>query len=78
MLRRTIGVSESAKANVKIKPAPPTAQGPLPEEGLGGFGGLEDHMFVNQAEVGGGEDPWLNWSDIKKKASGGGVEHDEL
>lgn len=29
VLRRSLGVSESAKANVRIKPAPPVEQGPF-------------------------------------------------
>jgi len=36
LLRRNIGVSLSAQGSAKVRPAPPTAHGPLSEEGVPG------------------------------------------
>lgn len=38
LLRRNIGVSLSAQGSAKVRPAPPTAHGPLSEEGVPGEG----------------------------------------
>ncbi|KAK4686199.1 molecular chaperone HtpG, partial [Tremellales sp. Uapishka_1] len=71
LLRRSLGVSLSAKAESKVKPAPPTAVGPLPEDDLG----LNNVEFVNDDGEALGSDPaeWADWKDLKRK-----FEHDEL
>jgi heat shock protein beta len=82
LLRRSLGVSLTAKADTQVRPAPPTAHGPLSEDGVDGeVSGNDDHVFVNQAQEGmGGEgDEWLDWADLKRKQEiKAEVEHDEL
>ncbi|KAK1923777.1 putative cation-transporting ATPase [Papiliotrema laurentii] len=82
LLRRSLGVSLTAKADTQVRPAPPTAHGPLSEDGVDGeVSGDDDHVFVNQAQGGmGGEgDEWLDWADLKRKQEAKAeVEHDEL
>jgi hypothetical protein len=65
MLRRSIGVSLSAKGSAHVKPAPPIAVGPLGEEGVQGDDGLDEDMP--------GDDEWLDWHAMKDQLS-----HDEL
>ena len=80
LLRRSIGVSLSAKTDTKVRPAPPTAHGPLAEEGVAG----EDEDVVspfgdavpeeeNAAE-------WADWATMKKQMEQEKAEraHDEL
>ena len=56
MLRRSLGVSQTAQAEVDVKPAPPVETGPVrpaapsPEETFGGMGG-----------------DFPDWADIKDK-----------
>lgn len=92
MLRRSLGVSLTAKANVEIKPAPPTAHGPLSESGVGEDEANDDSAFIQQAMGGGfggdfggaaaGEgEEWLDWKDLKQKnqpAEETVIDHDEL
>jgi heat shock protein beta len=75
-LRRSLGVSLSAKAQTEVKPAPPTAQ-ELPVEGEGG-GGVDDFLSFGDQMPDGSEFP--EWSDLKKGMSEEApvVEHDEL
>lgn len=63
MLRRSIGVSLSAKGSADVRPAPPTAMGPLGEDGVEGETEADP---LEEAE-------WVDWKSIKDKAS-----HDEL
>ncbi|WWC93052.1 uncharacterized protein L201_008016 [Kwoniella dendrophila CBS 6074] len=74
LLRRSLGVSLSAKPKIHIRPAPPTAKGPIPED--------EEQKIefdpANMEEMfGGGGDPsqWMDWKDMKQQLA---VEHDEL
>lgn len=63
-----MGVSLSAKASTKVKPAPPTAHGPLSESGLDEES--DDNVFINQQGMGGSagqEDEWIDWADLKKQ-----------
>lgn len=80
-MRRSIGVSLSAKTDTKVRPAPPTAHGPLSEDGVTGDdddteGGLGDQIpeEENAAE-------WADWATMKKqleKEKGERTAHDEL
>jgi heat shock protein beta len=63
MLRRSIGVSLSAKGAAHVRPAPPIAMGPLGEEGVDG----DDDEDVP------GDDEWTDWHAIKDQLT-----HDEL
>ena len=63
MLRRSIGVSLSAKGSADVRPAPPTAMGPLGEEGVEGE---TEADLLAEAE-------WLDWKSMKEQ-----VGHDEL
>ena len=77
LLRRSLGVSLSAKGAVHIRPAPPVAMGPISEEGVGGED-EEDTAFVQQDLD---SSSWVDWQDMKKQIGTeehGGVEHDEL
>ncbi|GAA5960323.1 hypothetical protein JCM21900_006529 [Sporobolomyces salmonicolor] len=73
MLRRSLGVSQSAAAEIDIKPAPPVETGPVrteaPPPPPPSFGGGEE------GEGEGAEQPdvesWGEWSDIKKKLKDG-------
>jgi len=75
-LRRSLGVSLTAKGQVHIRPAPPTAIGPIDEEGVGGMGG-DEFDFSNQEgkEALGGAD-WMDWSQMKAQMGQEG--HGEL
>lgn len=67
LLRRSLGVSTSAKGAMGFRPAPPQAVGPLGEDGIDGD---EDAGFVNQADFGG---EFMDWQDMKKQ-----IKHEEL
>lgn len=56
-----------------MKPAPPTAVGPLSEDGVGG----DENAFVNQGGL--GADEWVDWSQLKSQmaAEDGGAEEDD-
>lgn len=65
ILRRSLGVSESAKARVEVKPAPPVEEGPVRSR--------QDQ----QPEV--GDDPaagtqWTDWAEMKEKLGAAKVE----
>lgn len=81
LLRRSIGVSLTAKPDTSVRPAPPTAHGPLPEGGVTSDDdqGLGDQM--PEAEKGKAAD-WADWSQIKKQMDEEkereALEHDEL
>lgn len=78
LLRRSLGVSLSAKAQTEVRPAPPTAQ-ELPVEGEGGAGGVDDFLSFGDQMPDGAEFP--EWSDMKKgmpEGGSSGIEHDEL
>ncbi|OCF61751.1 cation-transporting ATPase [Kwoniella mangroviensis CBS 10435] len=74
LLRRSLGVSLSAKPKIHIRPAPPTAAGPIPEDEEAEEQKIEFDPNDMQDMLG---DPsqWADWQDIKKQM---GVEHDEL
>jgi heat shock protein beta len=55
MLRRSIGVSLTAKGSADVKPAPPTAMGPLDEDGVDG----DDDVS--------GEEDFLDWHALKEQ-----------
>jgi hypothetical protein len=63
MLRRSIGVSLSAKGSADVRPAPPIAHGPLGEEGVAGD---------DQDEKTDDED-FVDWHALKDQLT-----HDEL
>lgn len=63
MLRRSIGVSLSAKGSADVRPAPPQAMGPLGEEGV------ESEADGDQLD----EAEWLDWKSMKDQMA-----HDEL
>jgi len=65
MLRRSIGVSQSAKGSADVRPAPPIAHGPLGEEGVD----AEDEEDEEVPE----EEDFLDWHALKEQFS-----HDEL
>lgn len=67
LLRKSIGVSLSAKGSAKVKPAPPTAMGPLSEEGVEAEES-EEANALKDAE-------WLDWKSVKEQMGQG---HDEL
>jgi heat shock protein beta len=82
LLRRSIGVSLSAKTDTHVRPAPPTAHGPLSEEGVAGDDDSDDRLAGLHDEVPEEEDAaqWADWASIKKqmeKEKGDNV-HDEL
>lgn len=62
MLRRSIGVSLSAKGSADVRPAPPIAHGPLGEEGVQG-----------ESDEVPEEEDFVDWHALKEKLS-----HDEL
>ncbi|KAK4705512.1 molecular chaperone HtpG, partial [Phenoliferia sp. Uapishka_3] len=67
LLRRSLGVSETAKAQVDAKPAPPVEEGPVvvaPEASA------EMPEFEDSSK-------WANWADMKKEMADKEV-HDEL
>jgi heat shock protein beta len=68
LLRRSLGVSLSAKGAADVRPAPPTAVGPIPEEGVPG-----DEGAAVEAEAFGDANEWVDWQSMKAK-----MEHDEL
>jgi hypothetical protein len=49
VLRRSLGVSESAKADDTVKPAPPVDETPLEEPGVMPEGAFEDIILDNSA-----------------------------
>jgi len=65
MLRRSIGVSLSAKGAADVRPAPPTAHGPLGEGGVAGDEGEEEGAPTDEE--------FVDWQAIKEQLS-----HDEL
>ncbi|GAA5916857.1 hypothetical protein JCM5296_003325 [Sporobolomyces johnsonii] len=71
MLRRALGVSQSAAAEIDIKPAPPVETGPVRSEAPPppppSFGGGEAGEGAEQPDV----ESWGDWSDIKKKLKDG-------
>ncbi|WWC73468.1 uncharacterized protein I206_107438 [Kwoniella pini CBS 10737] len=71
LLRRTLGVSLSAKPKIHIRPAPPTASGPVPED--------EEQKIEfdpsNMEGMLGDPSQWPDWNDMKEQMNFG---HDEL
>ncbi|WWC65635.1 uncharacterized protein I303_108255 [Kwoniella dejecticola CBS 10117] len=71
LLRRTLGVSLSAKPKINIRPAPPTASGPIPED--------EEQKIEfdpsNMEGILGDASQWPDWNDMKEQMAFG---HDEL
>ena len=63
-MRRSIGVSLSAKGAADVRPAPPTAHGPLGEGGVAGDEGEEGAPT---------DEEFVDWQAIKDQLS-----HDEL
>jgi heat shock protein beta len=49
VLRRSLGVSETAKADDTVKPAPPVDETPLEEPGVMPEGAFEDIVLDNSA-----------------------------
>jgi heat shock protein beta len=84
LLRRSLGVSLTAKPKVNIRPAPPTAMGPLGEDGVGSDDDEAEGAntpFANMA--GGGGEEWMDWQAMKSQFGGEAGEeegkvHDEL
>ena len=70
LLRRSIGVSLSAKGSADVKPAPPTAMGPLSESGVEGDNEAEGE---GQEAAGMKDAEWLDWKTVKDQMA-----HDEL
>jgi heat shock protein beta len=68
MLRRSIGVSLSAKGSADVRPAPPTAHGPLGEKGV-----ASDEMEGDDEEELPTDEEFVDWHAIKEQLS-----HDEL
>lgn len=50
VLRRSLGVSETAKADNTVKPAPPVDDTPLEEPGVMSDDMLDDTLMDNQAD----------------------------
>lgn len=71
LLRKSLGVSLSAQPQVDVRPAPPTAMGPLDEDGVPSDDFDYDNGMAQEAM--GGADEWLDWADMKKQMG-----HDEL
>lgn len=71
LLRKSLGVSLSAQPQVDVRPAPPTAMGPLDEDGVSSDDFDYDNGVAQEAM--GGADEWLDWSAMKKQMG-----HDEL
>ncbi|ORY34940.1 putative cation-transporting ATPase [Naematelia encephala] len=76
LLRRSLGVSATAKASTRVKPAPPTATGPIDEDGIGGDD--DESAFVNQADGAGDGSEWLDWHAMKEQLAQQDQGHDEL
>ncbi|TYJ54717.1 hypothetical protein B9479_004657 [Cryptococcus floricola] len=72
LLRRSLNIDLNARTPANVRPAPPTAMGPLDEEGVPNEDSFEN-LFAEQNVMEGSE--WLDWADMKKQADGG---HDEL
>ncbi|KAL8278223.1 hypothetical protein RQP46_009396 [Phenoliferia psychrophenolica] len=75
LLRKSLGVSETAKAVNAVKPAPPVDTEPIrPSE--------PDFVASEAAEAKVPEfdnpNEWANWADVKKGMEDKGVPHDEL
>jgi heat shock protein beta len=64
MLRRSIGVSLSAKGSADVRPAPPIAHGPLGEQGVDGD---------DQDEEKTDDEDFVDWHALKDQLT-----HDEL
>ena len=62
MLRRSIGVSLSAKGSADVRPAPPIAHGPLGENGV-------DDLDEERTE----DEDFVDWHALKEQLT-----HDEL
>lgn len=67
LLRRSLGVSLSAKGSAFIRPAPPTAMGPIAEEGIGD----DDEAFVDPAQQIGEANEWMDWQQMKAQRAEG-------
>ncbi|WOO77666.1 Endoplasmin [Vanrija pseudolonga] len=79
LLRRSLGVSSSARAEDKVKPAPPTAANPLPEdtEHDKAESILDGVEFGSSDDKEGEADEWLDWNKFKASMDDDTV-HDEL
>ena len=85
LLRRSLGVSTSAKASVHVRPAPPTAMGPLDEPGVK-VNIVDDDEDDDASGTGGAGQPeeWLDWHKLKAEMAEGKADrleevmHDEL
>lgn len=76
MLRRSLGVSESAQARDidDVKPAPPVETGPVRPSDEGAAGGAQN-VFA-EPDLG---KEWADWSEMRKQQQdAGGAVHDEL
>ncbi|GAA5966766.1 hypothetical protein JCM3765_000942 [Sporobolomyces pararoseus] len=62
ILRRSLGVSESAQAKIDVKPAPSIATSPLEASDMPPLFDQQEQ----QAE-GGGASSWADWKDVKEK-----------
>lgn len=85
LLRRSLGVSLTAQGKVDVKPAPPTAMGPISDSGVEGEMGdieIDDNVFISKSgrKVNeGGEENWLDWAELKKQQTAKDERaHDEL
>ncbi|WRT69461.1 uncharacterized protein IL334_006447 [Kwoniella shivajii] len=68
LLRRSLGVSLSATPQIKIRPAPPTASGPIPED-------EEEKVEFDPQSLGSDPSQWMDWKDMKDQMV---FDHDEL
>jgi heat shock protein beta len=82
MLRKSLGVSQTAQADVDVKPAPPVETGPPPSEPPPPPSFDEDFLAQDQtlrheqeeaeeAFAKGSEHKWVDWSSVKEKLGDG-------
>lgn len=77
LLRRNLGVSASARGDERVRPAPPTAQGPLPEDDAvpetADEDDFSDVLFSSGGNEGPSDDDFIDFAEFKKN-----LERDEL
>lgn len=76
LLRRNLGVSLNARADERVRPAPPTAQGPVPDDDAAPEGDDDDdlsNVFMNSDEPGPKDEDFMDFAEFKRN-----MERDEL
>ncbi|WVQ75175.1 hypothetical protein IAR50_004785 [Cryptococcus sp. DSM 104548] len=73
LLRRSLDIDLNAQTPSNVRPAPPTAMGPLDEAGVPSDEDAFEDLYAGGNAMEGSE--WLDWAEMKKQADGG---HDEL